>query len=119
MTKTQAETEIVAAQAEVKRLSDRAQNTWSAWHGGAAAEYKRAEAAISSKFTKRYQKLYTTERKKVEDAERAVSALRCKWAGTLCGYPINSVMGEWVQSWIDWKPTGRTGTLEAYRNDTE
>ena len=38
---------------------------------------------------------------------------------SLCSYPIDSVMGEWVQGWGDWKPTGRTGTLEVFRTDTE
>ena len=37
MTKPQIEAEIAAAQAKIKGLRDKADKTWSAWHGAASA----------------------------------------------------------------------------------
>ena len=49
MTKPQIEAEIATAQAKIKSLRDRADKTWSAWHGAASAERKSMEATYRPK----------------------------------------------------------------------
>ena len=114
MTKEQATALIAAYNSKVKAADKRRSDLRSLAYNHAQEEIRKATKAIQAKMEDRYKLPIERANAAHLKALNQWKSARIKYAADLIGIPVTTVMGEWDNSWGDWKPTGRTGRLEVY-----
>lgn len=119
MTKDQAEQIIKVADAKFRHLQTRATILEREAYQARESEKKQAVNVIDARLDAKYLPLCKIARARRDAALNAMTALKIKYAGPLCGIPADSVMVEWLQDWNGWSETKRTGRLEIFLDGSE